>query len=384
MENGSERKEYMCWFSPLNSRFVRRITLKENATQDEMLQAFEIFKQLIYRDERVSYKDVLALIHNMITSFEWDYYMYGSFGRSLTRSYSQMLNILFEYRGFETSFEVILKMREKFPHISIDDYKLAIRTCSLCANASQAAHSLWNMMLSEGYSPKVVDFETLMQCYVKSKAFSEAEKLFDQIREHGLEPTVWTYNILINGYNKSGSWERALQIYQIMKLAGVRPDGITCTTLIDLLLKTKQPQYVHVILKDLQGGENLVDQIVQSLRSSDSRGDSALWVLDEWEKVFSAPGLRELSDRFDQLHLRKTSLNALLLWYVQQSDDLAVQVLYHATQRLGKARPDDLTYKLLLWHCARQRNGQLFQRIMTNATQQGVQYNVETGKRGEA
>lgn len=295
-----------------------------------------------------------------------------------------MLNILFEYRGFETSFEVILKMREKFPHISIDDYKLAIRTCSLCANASQVAQSLWEMMLSEGYSPKVVDFETLMQCYVKSKAFAEAEKLFDLIREHGLEPTVWTYNILINGYNKSGSWERALQIYQIMKLAGVRPDGITCTTLIDLLLKTKQPQYVHVILKDLQGGENLVDQVVQSLQRSDSRGNSALWVLDTWEKVFSDAHLGELSDRFDQLHLRKTSINALLLWYVQQSDDLAVQFLYHATQRLGKARPDDLTYKLLLWHCARQRNAELFQRIMTNATQQGVQYNVETEKRGEA
>ena len=292
-------------------------------------------------------------------------------------SYSQMLNILFEYRGFETSFEVILKMREKFTHISTDDYKLAIRTCSLCTNASQAAQTLWTMMLSEGYSPKVVDFETLMQCYVKSKAFSEAEKLFDLIRERGLEPTVWTYNILINGYNKSESWERALQIYQIMKLAGVRPDGITCTTLIDLLLKTKQPQYVHVILKDMQGGENLVDQIVQALQKSDSRGDSALWVLDAWEKVFSDATLGELQERFDQLHLRKTSLNALLLWYVQQNDDIAVQFLYHSTQRLGKARPDDLTYKLLLWHCARQRNAELFQRIMTNATQQGVQYNVE-------
>ena len=71
-------------FSPLSGRFVRRITLKENATQDELLQAFEIFKQLIYRDERVSYKDVLSLIHNMIGSFDWDYYMCVCFVLSLT------------------------------------------------------------------------------------------------------------------------------------------------------------------------------------------------------------------------------------------------------------------------------------------------------------
>lgn len=63
---------------------MRRITLKENATQDELLQAFEIFKQLIYRDERVSYKDVLSLIHNMIGSFDWDYYMCVRFVLSLT------------------------------------------------------------------------------------------------------------------------------------------------------------------------------------------------------------------------------------------------------------------------------------------------------------
>lgn len=63
---------------------MRRITLKENATQDEMQQAFEIFKQLIYRDERVSYKDVLSLIHNMIGSFDWDYYMCVCFVLSLT------------------------------------------------------------------------------------------------------------------------------------------------------------------------------------------------------------------------------------------------------------------------------------------------------------
>ena len=281
------------------------------------------------------------------------------------------------------SCEVILKMREKSVRVNSSDYKLAIRTCSLCENSSKTAMMLWKLLLDEGYVPKVVDYEMLMHCFVKSKSFEEAEKLFEVIRQKGLQPTVWTYNILINGYNKSESWERALQLYQIMKLSGVKPDGITCTMLIDLLLKTNKQQYAHVILKDVQNGDNLVEMISQELSSQFPKHlfgtidlfDSELFYAN-FDKVFSEETLQKLNERFIHLYLRKTAMNALLLWFVKQNDRFAVFYLYKMTQRLGKTTPDDLTYKLLLWYCAMQKDTKFFQIIMTNAMQQGVQYNV--------
>ena len=75
MENGSERKE-LVWGVFIMQRFVRRITLKEDVTKEELRAAFDVFKQLIYRDERVSYKDVLSLFHVMINTYKWDHYMY--------------------------------------------------------------------------------------------------------------------------------------------------------------------------------------------------------------------------------------------------------------------------------------------------------------------
>ena len=45
-------------------------------TKEELRAAFDVFKQLIYRDERVSYKDVLSLFHVMISTYKWDHYMY--------------------------------------------------------------------------------------------------------------------------------------------------------------------------------------------------------------------------------------------------------------------------------------------------------------------
>lgn len=75
MDNSLERKEW-AWCVFIIQRFVRRITLKEDATKEEMHAAFDSFKQLIYRDERVSYKDVLSLFHVMINTYQWDHYMY--------------------------------------------------------------------------------------------------------------------------------------------------------------------------------------------------------------------------------------------------------------------------------------------------------------------
>lgn len=58
------------------SRFVHRINCEENASSAEMLKAFDTYRELFIRDVRLSYNDLITLIHNMISQYSWDHYVY--------------------------------------------------------------------------------------------------------------------------------------------------------------------------------------------------------------------------------------------------------------------------------------------------------------------
>lgn len=41
-----------------------------------MLKAFDTYRELFIRDVRLSYNDLITLIHNMISQYSWDHYVY--------------------------------------------------------------------------------------------------------------------------------------------------------------------------------------------------------------------------------------------------------------------------------------------------------------------
>lgn len=354
------------------SSFIRRISLSENASKEELMRAFDAYKELTYRDIRISHRDLLQLIQTMLSTCEWDHYVY-----------SQMLHLLYEYHSSQVALEIIRQMRAFNVKVNSDDYMDAIRICSVSDNAENEAVILWNMMLSEGYAPSLIDYEILMNCFVRSNDVEEAEKLFESIRQKGLKPTVWTYNTLLNGYKKNRSWERALQMYQIMKLDGVVPDGITYTILLDLLLKMKKQEYGSVIVKDLQGGTNFIDLITTCIQTTypnhfmnNVNLMNSQEFLDSFDTLFSNELLKEYHYQFTHLFLKKSYLNSLLLWYINQDNRFAVLYLYHCTMRSRKTAPNDLTYKLLFYYCGIKQDSVFYELIMKNAVAQGFTYNV--------
>lgn len=359
-------------YGRLLSRFIRRISVSEDAPKEELNRAFDAYKELAYRDIRISHRDLLQLIQTMLTTCEWDHYVY-----------SQMLHLLYEYHSSKVALEVIRQMREFHVKVNSDDYMDAIRVCSVSDNAENEAAILWNWMLSEGYAPSLIDYEILMNCFIRSNDIAEAEKLFESIRHKGLKPTVWTYNTLLNGYKKTGSWERALQMYQIMKLDKIVPDGITYTILLDLLLKMKKQEYGNVIVRDLQGGTNLLDLITNCIQTTypthfmdNVNLMNSQEFLDSFNTLFSNESLKKYHDQFSHLFLKKSSLNSLLLWYINQDNRFAVLYLYHCTMRSRKTAPNDLTYKLLFHYCGIKQDSVFYELIMKNAAAQGFTYNV--------
>lgn len=300
--------------------------------------------------------------------------------------YTQMLHILYEYRRADVAYEIILKMKEAQIRINSDDYMDAIRVCSAGKNADSIALTLWNMMLAEGYAPSLVDHEILMNCYVRSSNMKGAEQLFEAIRRKGMKPTVWTYNSLLTGYKRNGSWERALQIYQIMKLDQVQPDGVTYMILLDLLGRAQKQEYMPVLVKDMQQGDDLVGNLSREINAAFPNhlmGDVNLYnsaaFLQNFEQLLQNESVELLNYQFSKLYLRKAGLNALLFWFIRQDDRLAVLYLYRCTRRSRRTAPDDLTYKLLFHYCGVKQDAEFFHIIMNDAASQGFTYTVATG-----
>lgn len=294
-----------------------------------------------------------------------------------------MLDILYEYHSSSTAYDVILKMKEAGIKINSDDYMNAIRVCTADTNGSKIAFTLWNMMIADGHVPERVDYETLMNCCIRSKAITDAEKLFEVIRTKGLKPTVWTYNILMTGYKKTNSWERALQMYQIMKLDGVEADGVTYTILLDLLYACHKQEFTSTIARDIQKGTNYIEMISQKLNENYPNHVmnsihlyNCTEFLSHFNTIMEDDCVKDLHSQFSSLFLRKNYINALLRYFIEEDNRIAVLYLYNATQRSKKTYPNDLTYKLLFHYCGIKQDNRLFDSIMSNAVKQDFTYNV--------
>ena len=294
-----------------------------------------------------------------------------------------MLHLLYEYRSCSTALDIIKAMHNNHIRVNSGDYMDAIRVCSRSNDSDSIASSLWNMMLSDGYIPSRIDYEILMNCFIRSGAIADAERIFESIRIQGLKPSVWTYNTLLNGYKQNGSWERALQVYQFMQLEGIKPDGITYTILLDLLFKTQKVEYSQVIIKDIQNGKDIVSAIssrILELYPDHLMGDVNLFNSTEFfshfNQLFEDQVLYNLHHQFSKLFLKKSFLNPLILWYIYQDNRTAIFYLYNATQRSKKSAPNDLTYKLLFHYCGIKKDLGFFEFIMNNAVSAGFSYNV--------
>ena len=294
-----------------------------------------------------------------------------------------MLNILYEYHSSSTAHDVILKMKDAGLPISADDYMNAIRVCTTEKNAYKTAFAIWSLMIADGHNPSRVDYEILMNCCIQSKAISEAEKVFELIRTRGLKPTVWTYNVLLTGYKKTQSWERALQIYQIMHLDKVEADGVTYSILLDLLFDCNKKEYAEAIISDIQKGTNYIEQISRNLNEkypSHVLDSIHLYncneFIDNFDVIVNDPCVQEQHLAYTNLFLRKNHINALLRWFIEQDNRIAVLYLYKATQRSKKTSPNNITYKLLFHYCGVKQDTKLFEDIMKNAVSQGIKYNV--------
>ncbi|KAF2320965.1 hypothetical protein GH714_032242 [Hevea brasiliensis] len=128
--------------------------------------------------------------------------------------------------------------------IALDDYTFntlisCCRRGSLYEEAAQSrrpkeAMEVLREMESNGFSPSIVTYNSLISAYVRDCLLREAMELKAQMVEKGIEPDVFTYTTLLSGFEKAGKDESAMRVFEEMRAAGCKPNICTFNALIKM------------------------------------------------------------------------------------------------------------------------------------------------------
>ena len=89
--------------------------------------------------------------------------------------------------------------------------------------------------------------------------WEKATEVFEQMNSQGCTPDVVTYTSLISSYERGGQWQKALQAFHKMCLQGCKPDAIVYNAIIDTLWETgviwAQNKAFQLFVSALQQGQ---------------------------------------------------------------------------------------------------------------------------------
>ncbi|KAH0849654.1 hypothetical protein HID58_096215 [Brassica napus] len=104
-------------------------------------------------------------------------------------------------------------------------------------NASDG-ESFLDKLVSEGFVPDIITYNTLIYGYVReenmSRAFGLVKKMEEEKQGGGLlVPDVFTYNSILHGFCRQNQMKEAEAVLRKMIERGVNPDKSTYTALIN-------------------------------------------------------------------------------------------------------------------------------------------------------
>ncbi|KAL3726885.1 hypothetical protein ACJRO7_031738 [Eucalyptus globulus] len=159
-----------------------------------------------------------------------------------------MINVLCKGGDVNGAFELFDEMRGRGISYSIVTFSTLIR--GLCRDSRvweanrlvdsmkrsginpdlDKAFGLFVQLKSNGHSPSLVTYDTLIAGSARAKnmpAVTDLVKEMEETQERGIAPSKVTYSILIDAFVRSDDMEKASDIYASMQKAGFIPDAHT-------------------------------------------------------------------------------------------------------------------------------------------------------------
>ncbi|KAJ1568978.1 hypothetical protein HK405_011567 [Cladochytrium tenue] len=245
-----------------------------------------------------------------------------------------------EYKKAIGLFKSFVKSSETAGGLTVPD--LRIYTALVVALIESGdVHSAYHFMMllkdREIASPDVVMYTALIDGYGKKGDISAMKSVFSEMVDAGIQPNTTTYGALLNAYCRVGNMLAAHELYEDMREKRIRPNLIIFNTLIHGYGKAK----------DLHGAA----EVYNEMRKRGARPSTTTY------NILMAS------------HIRAGSIDGAMKWYEKMSrqsrsssqadvgkDVNSLQHRRASPWRNGDVRPNLVTYNLLVWANARNKN----------------------------
>ena len=206
--------------------------------------------------------------------------------------YNCLLDVCVSANDFEKAEEVLNEMKTMGNLFRLDDISFNILIKASCkAKNLKKAVSFFEDMKSEGISPTIITYNSLLDTFVKAGKMDIVWKLYDAMLNDNIKADPYTYSILINGIKSTSKKEditkidslyqnlikqpefkydqviynsiidayvgfsdfnRAFQVFQEMKKVGIKPTTITFNILIKGYGLSNQLDMAFNIFKEME------------------------------------------------------------------------------------------------------------------------------------
>ncbi|KXN72117.1 TPR-like protein [Conidiobolus coronatus NRRL 28638] len=140
--------------------------------------------------------------------------------------------------------------KKQFNDPNIQSSNLVVENIMMKANPFNLEHCLriFNFVKSNGVSPNIYFYHTLMNCYIKRGQINEAKELVKEFEANGIQSTWMTYSILLSYYHDKLDINGGLNLLEEMRVKGVIQNISIYNLLIDIAYKLNAPEVAKKLL----------------------------------------------------------------------------------------------------------------------------------------
>ncbi|WVY93288.1 hypothetical protein V8G54_032376 [Vigna mungo] len=150
---------------------------------------------------------------------------------------NSVLGCLIKKGKFDSGMKLFQQMRLDGLVPDLVTYSTLLAGCIKIENGYPKALELIQELQHNKLQMDGVIYGTILAVCASNSKWEEAEKYFNQMKSEGHSPNVYHYSSLLNAYSTCASYKKADMLIQDMKSEGLVPNKVILTTLLKVYVK---------------------------------------------------------------------------------------------------------------------------------------------------
>lgn len=135
-------------------------------------------------------------------------------------------------------------------------YSTVIDALGRSGRFSQVRHVLEEMG-REGIAPNLVTYTSVISALTRAGDLRGALCVLEDMEKHGIRPNVYTFSTLIHGAGRCGDFDKSFEMMELMRLKGIMASRLTYSKLLHLATKSGVHRHLWRVVEMLSGDPRL-------------------------------------------------------------------------------------------------------------------------------